>query len=247
MLQTIKDNIRSLVFFTGSIFFRNRDSKVIYYHDLHGADNRRYTDMSTERELFIDHILTIKKRGFTIVTKISNHENEIAIHFDDGFRGVYENRDLFLHYDLRATVFIITSRIGSPKYMSVSEIRELHQLGFSIQSHTDNHHSLTELIHEKVIMEIRKSKGTLGLILSTTIDEISFPRGFFSENIMNACIEEGYTRCYCSIPGRVKLSVGSTGATRRNLVQHSSSFQLAMILMGGNEALSFIYLKRQMK
>ena len=247
MWQNTRDNIRSIILFTGSIVFRNRDSKVIYYHDIHASPNRRYTNMSTKRQLFEKHILTIKERGFRIVTEISKNKNEIAIHFDDGFRGIYENLDLFIQYDVKATVFIITSRIGTPNYLSLQEIRELHHLGFNIQSHTVNHLNLTELEHDKVISEIRKSREILGMILSTTIYEISFPRGFFCENILNACIEEGYTRCYCSIPGRFYSSVMNTGATRRNLVQFSSARQLDMIISGGSELLSFLYLRKQMK
>src|SRR6478736_1314193 len=93
MLTKIKTNIYSLGLLVGRFSFNNRNSKVLYYHDVHKDNDLPETRMSTPMSLFLEHIRIIKKLGFEIVDQITRPNDQVMITFDDGYLGVYKNKE----------------------------------------------------------------------------------------------------------------------------------------------------------
>ena len=56
MLTQIKSLTYSSLLFCGSLYFKDRSSKVVYYHDIHVSEDNKFTDMSTPFSLFKKHI-----------------------------------------------------------------------------------------------------------------------------------------------------------------------------------------------
>lgn len=139
----IKELVRTGMFSVGYLMCHTKKSRVVYYHDVHVGDS--WTKMSTPFELFKLHISAIRKSGFEIVRDINNPKGEIQIAFDDGFRGLLDCMDWLVSQRIYPTIFIPISLIGKEGYLSESEILELHNAGFNIQSHGIRHKNMSAM------------------------------------------------------------------------------------------------------
>jgi hypothetical protein len=86
----------------------------------------------------------------------------ITITFDDGWLTTYTNAfPILREHGLPANVGIYTDAVGWPAYMNESQLRELHDAGWSMVSHTVSHPNLTEVSDAQLLKEIRDSKAWL--------------------------------------------------------------------------------------
>ena len=102
-------NIRILIIRFFALFYSSKKSKVIFYHDIHSS--KKYTDMSTPIDLFVQHINIIKENGFEIVSEITKAHGQIEICFDDGFLGLYHNIELIKRLNIPIHLFVISGFI----------------------------------------------------------------------------------------------------------------------------------------
>lgn len=224
-MNALKKNL----LFLGSLLLHSKDSKIIFYHDV--FDQKQNTDMGTPLELFKQHLTTVEKSGFEIVSQISQTQKQIQITFDDGFRGLWECRKFFYKQNWKPTVFIAVDLIGQDGYLSRNEILELQEQGFIFQSHGWKHQVLTDFHGQDLIHEIAGSKQYLSELLNKEVDELCFPVGFFSEEILKCCSAAGYRKLYSSIPGNYDHPVFPQ-VVRRNLVQFYSAKEVSWVLHG---------------
>lgn len=227
-----------LICFFGAIK-KSKKSKYIFYHDIHS--DVRFTDMSTPVDLFEKHIDIIRENNLEIVNKITKEEGQIAISFDDGWRGLLENIDIINKYQVPVTIFIISSYLGKQNYISENELKDLCVNPLvSIQSHTHTHPKLSSLSEVNLKLELSKSRKILQEICGTEISAICYPKGLFSEETIKRAEGVGYKTQYSSIPGAFYDEVFNN-VKRRSLVQFASKKVFHSILKGGDNFLSFWY------
>ncbi|MHB1196537.1 MAG: polysaccharide deacetylase family protein [Lutibacter sp.] len=232
MLGKFKSTVYSAALLLGKIKYNNRNSKVIYYHDVHKDKDIPETSMSTPISLFLEHIRIIKEEGFEIVETITQPINQIMITFDDGFRGIYKNKLIFNTEMIPLTIFVITKTIGEKHYLKLKELKELEGIGFRIQSHTHSHPDLNLLSESEMELELMTSKKILESFANEPIDEICFPKGLFNNLVLVTANKCGYDKLYSSIPGTF-YEQNPFNIINRNLVQFSSNFDFNCILYGG--------------
>ena len=156
MRKTIK--LFNFLFFI--LFYSNRKSKILFYHDVHNM--KVYSSMSTSLKDFQQHIDLIHENKFEIVKKITNSHNQVQIQFDDGFRGLYDCLPFILKNKIFIELFVITSRIGKEKLLKQKELITLHKTGLiKISSHTHTHQNLSFLNDEVIDSEMITSKKFL--------------------------------------------------------------------------------------
>ena len=227
-----------LICFFGAIK-KSKKSKYIFYHDIHSDVS--FTVMSTPVELFKKHIDIIRENKLEIVNKITKEEGQIAISFDDGWRGLLENIDVINKYQIPVTVFVISSYLGKQNYISERELKDLCSNPLvSIQSHTHTHPELYSLSEDNLKLEFSKSKVILQEICGTEISSVCYPKGLFSEETIKTAEGVGYKNQYSSIPGSFCDEVFKN-VKRRSLVQFASTKVFHSILKGGDNFLSFWY------
>lgn len=209
---------------------RDRQSKVLFYHDVHSEV--LHTDMSTDWSLFLCHIDMIKKLGYKIVTHITKPMNQVMLCFDDGFRGIWDNRLFFFENSIYPTVFIAVDLIGKPGYLSLEEIRDLQTKGFIFQSHGWSHNNMTKLSTEDLRRELKDAKDKLEEITGAEMSAICFPQGYYSDKVLNMSHDAGYNKMYISEPSPY-FAYGVDGVIPRYLVQDVSPIVLRGILNGG--------------
>ncbi|MDP2067937.1 MAG: polysaccharide deacetylase family protein [Lutibacter sp.] len=232
MLGKIKSNLYSAALLLGKIKYNNRNSKVLYYHDVHKDKDVPETMMSTPLSLFTEHIRIIRQQGFEIVDVITQPKNQIMLTFDDGYIGIFKNKDFFFNQGLKPTVFIISNCIGTNTFMNANEIIFLQNKGFRFQSHTHTHPDLNLLSESEMKTEMITSKKILENFVNEPINEICFPKGLFNKLVLVTANEYGYDKLYSSIPGSFNEQ-NPFDIINRNLVQFSSIFDFNCILYGG--------------
>lgn len=232
--------IKNIIIYLWSIISHNNLSKIIFYHDI--SSIVEYTDMATSRAMFERHITTIQHLGFEIVPQITKERKQVMICFDDGFRGIWDNREYFIKNNIKPTIFIAVDLVGKPGYLNEDEIRILSTHGFRFQAHGWSHTNLTKFDDNGLKLELFEAKRRLEEITGADISEICFPQGFYSDRVVALASKSGYKAMYTSDPRPYSKRI-SECLLPRYLVQYASPTQLKAILRGGMDCLYNHYYK----
>ena len=115
----------------------------------------------------------------------------LAVTFDDGYRDNYEHAAPILRsLDLPATFFIVSGFMDTaivapwdrecdptPPWMSWSQVRELHEHGFTIGAHTRTHVDLGVVNGANAQREIHGARQDLEQRLGAPVDLFAYPFG----------------------------------------------------------------------
>lgn len=209
-----------------AVLFRDGRPKVVYYHDI----GTRYTDMGTPADVFWAHMALLRDGD--------------QVCFDDGYRGIWDERERFKLSTVRPTVFIAVDLVGKPGYLTWNEILELQKIGFRFECHTWLHQDLTQFDDQGLRHEVVDSKDELARHLGEVVDEICFPIGYFNDKVLSACRKAGYRKMYVSYPGVIDPTAD---IVPRNLVQNSTVAEFKDVLRGGLLPLQKLYTVKHYK
>lgn len=238
--QIVKTSILGL----GALMYKSRKSKLLYYHDIY--EGQQYTPMGTPLDVFKRHIEAIRDECYQIAPRIMSKEGEVAVLFDDGFRGIYDVRHFFYDEHICPTVFLAVELIGKEGYLTKEEILELQEHGFIFECHCWSHKDLTTFSDKELIRELKDSKDYLSELLGKKVTEICLPIGYFSDHLLEQIRKYGYKEVYSSVPGDYNELVG--GMMRpRHLLQYATPREVRYILRGGNNILKSHYEKQHHK
>lgn len=137
-----------------------------------------------------------------------------AVTFDDGFEDNYTVAyPVLKRYGVRATIFVITSRIGTPGYLTVPEMHEMHASGLvEFQLHTDALHYKTDDGQSAVLAvppdvlaaDLGTARGRLAAFEGQTPDAFAYPFGFYNGAVAAPLAEAGVTAAFTVEPGYVR-------------------------------------------
>lgn len=126
--------------------------------------------------------------------------------FDDGY---ISNFDIVLpllkQTDCTAIFFIITEKIDTPGYLSWSQVRELHNAGMTIGSHSVSHSDMRCLSLAKQREELLLSRLCIEDRLGAAVTSFSFPFGRFNNGLVKLALDAGYHTVCTSQHGVTKL------------------------------------------
>jgi peptidoglycan/xylan/chitin deacetylase (PgdA/CDA1 family) len=131
--------------------------------------------------------------------------NELAITFDDGYRGLREHAFPVLEaHGMRATCFVITDYAGHLNRWDVAyggrrfahlawrDMRAWQGRGIEFASHTATHPRLTRCSSEQVRGELERSRTAIARELGVETPAVSYPFGAFGEREEGLAREAGY-------------------------------------------------------
>lgn len=116
---------------------------------------------------------------FSDLGHIGDYDKPVILTFDDGYDDNYlELYPLLQKYNAKATVFVITGKVGQTHYMTAEQIRELADSGLvSIQSHTVDHYELEDLGEEDTVYQLEQSRLDIARLTGRIPTVLCYPSG----------------------------------------------------------------------
>ena len=132
-------------------------------------------------------------------------ENPVLITFDDGYEDNYKNAyPILKKYGFKGTIFVVSSFLGVyPNYITGDQAREMDADNISIQSHTVDHKSMTDLSDDELRAELVDSKKKIEKELGHEINYMAYPTGTYNLHIANLVKEAGYKAAFTIKYGNV--------------------------------------------
>jgi len=233
----MRETVKNAAMIAQSVLRRDSAPKVVFYHDI----GRRWTHMGTDVKTFVEHMGMLRTLD--------------VVCFDDGFRGIWDYKDLFNRCEparkARKIVFLAVGLVGRPGYLTWEEIRDLQkEQGFEFQCHTWSHQTLAGPWNYEVSEpaggrtdewyrhELVDSKFEIEKHLEREVTAVCPPVGYFSDDVIRRCKEAGYKKVYTSYPG----NLCDDYLQPRCLVQDLSPIVFKAVLNGGMMAFRRRYL-----
>ena len=171
---------------------------ILMYHHVGELPRPENNGLYVSAESFKEQMRYLKEQGYTLINfddlpNIENITKPIIVTFDDG----YENN--LIAYDIleelqdesfnpKATIFVIGSRVGTNRYLSSDQIKEISDSGIiSIQAHTMTHPYLSDKENmDQIVLEkeLKEGKSTLEQITGKEINAIAYPYGSYNEEVI---------------------------------------------------------------
>jgi peptidoglycan/xylan/chitin deacetylase (PgdA/CDA1 family) len=121
-----------------------------------------------------------------------------ALTFDDGSASDYtEAFPALVELGMRATFFIVPTRVGQMGFVTWPQLREMVAAGMEIGSHSLTHPFLHELDRAGLVREFGESKSVLEDRLGTPVHTASLPRGWEPPDLEPVLRDLGY-RAFCT-------------------------------------------------
>lgn len=129
--------------------------------------------------------------------------------FDDGFADYVDHAvPIMSRYGLTASMYIVAGSLrpegvtidwitgldpaDAPPLMTADQIRELHDRGWHIGSHSMVHADLPTLSEAECLADLTESRELLSDLLGTAVSTIAYPFGRHAEHVRRAARKAGY-------------------------------------------------------
>jgi peptidoglycan/xylan/chitin deacetylase (PgdA/CDA1 family) len=152
------------------------------------------------------------------------NEVPVFLTFDDGTEGAYVHASKALEeHRWRGHFLITTNWIGRPGHMSRSQIRELHDRGHVIGSHSCSHpERMAYLDRFELVREWKDSCDVLSDIVGTSVRVASVPGGYYGQNVAFAAADAGIEVLFTSEPtSKSRLLQGCLVLGRYSIQRHT--------------------------
>jgi len=190
---------------------------ILVYHHIRQSDpigSRAERRLTVTVEIFDHQMNYLQENGYQVITfatlancltKTSKlPAKPVIISFDDGWE------DQFLYalprlekYHYSATFFVVTNSVGSPGFLSWSQLRRLLVEGMEIGSHSRSHARLDKINSPGILWDqIHTSKQILESQLGAAVEEFAYPYGSYNATTAAAVRSAGYkTARACCVGG----------------------------------------------
>lgn len=175
----------------------------------HRVGEGEYPTTSVTAEQFESHIALLTGGGFTvmpaeeIVAALRNGsplpEKPVAITFDDAYLSVYtEAWPRLRKASLPFTVFIATQPVdlGTERYMSWDQIREMKAAGVAVGAHTETHNHMVTAGEARNRAELQRSTERYVAELGGKPVLFAYPYGEAGHEVRDLVKEQGYTAAF---------------------------------------------------
>lgn len=126
--------------------------------------------------------------------------------FDDGYLSDYEKAlPLLLKMNCVATFFLITDSVNTDGFLSWAQVRELHNAGMTVGSHTRTHPDMRRLNLSRQKDELLSSRLRIEDELGAAVTNFSFPFGKFNMDLVKLAWDAGYKTVCTSKHGVTRL------------------------------------------
>ena len=172
----------------------------------HRFGDNRYPSTNISMADFRQHLEFLKENNFKVFTlgealslsdKNKLPEKTVVLTVDDGYQSFLENGiPLLREFDYSATLFINTNQFGSGDFLSVKQIKQLHDEGIEIGNHSHSHAHFVNLAPEERLDSFRndllKSQKIFAEKLGIQPQLYAYPYGEYTPEMQEVLKEFGY-------------------------------------------------------
>jgi len=165
---------------------------VLCYHSV--QENPRSYGINLEK--FKEHVEFVSENynvltmteAFERFQKSELSEDTVVFTFDDGLKTALDAADILESHGARGTFYVISGLLGElhegQRVLETSEVKELHDSGHEIGSHTVSHRHLTHYRSKHVGNEVIESKSVLEDLIGEEITSFSYPYGDYNDEVV---------------------------------------------------------------
>jgi peptidoglycan/xylan/chitin deacetylase (PgdA/CDA1 family) len=126
----------------------------------------------------------------------------VALAFDDGNASDFEHAlQTLTRVGRSASFFVLADRIGSPGYLTASQVSKMRAAGMRIGSHGVGHLDWRTLPDDQLEIELTGSRKMLEEILGAPVLEAACPFGSYDRRVLRGLKAAGYRKVYNSDGG----------------------------------------------
>jgi len=184
-----------------------------------------------------DELLSTAQNNHQSITRIDHWyetgQGQIALSFDDGHVSDYEMvlPRLQAHH-ATATFFITPNFIGQAGYLSWYQVKQLHEAGMEIGSHSLSHPYSTTLSADQLLNEMQHSKDLIEQHIGADVKSFAYPYGDYSCQTHQVVRSAGYRYICTSKPGLCRMNSQIMG---RNSIHSNTPIQAIGELLNPSE------------
>lgn len=108
---------------------------------------------------------------------------------------------LLVKAGLKAAFFIPSDRIGTPGYVTESDVRDLHEAGMEIGSHGCAHLNWLATSDADIASDVTQSVERLARIIAAPVRSVAIPFGHCDRRVLGVLRQLGIGRVYSSFRG----------------------------------------------
>jgi peptidoglycan/xylan/chitin deacetylase (PgdA/CDA1 family) len=167
----------------------------------HDVTNETYPISGFQKRGALQYTLT-ELQFRTLVKHSLSLSSEVVFSFDDGGSSFYNIvAPILEEYNQRGLFFISTKYVGTNGFVSEAQIKELHERGHIIASHSHSHpRDISKLTLDEIVNEWTTSKTILENIIGEDVKVASIPGGAVSSAVLRGLKQAGYEDVYTSEP-----------------------------------------------
>lgn len=175
-------------------------------YDKSGFSGKNAAEYKLLKNEFEEHITAIKSSlKSPVITKISEITGSIPpvlFTFDDGGSSAYDIIAPMLESNgWRGLFFIPSNYIDADSFLSREQIKDLHERGHVIGSHSSSHPlKITDCTKDQLLSEWADSISALSEIIGQSVTVASIPGGFYSRAVAEAAVASGIKYLFTSEP-----------------------------------------------
>jgi peptidoglycan/xylan/chitin deacetylase (PgdA/CDA1 family) len=194
---------------------REKSVPILMYHAI-GESNGYYPSLYVRESELADHLDALMGQGYHTITmaELTAHwvlgvplpSKPVVLTFDDGYRDAYTAAfPLLKERGMCAVFYIDTQKIDKDYGLLAEMIKEMHEAGMEIGSHTVHHHDLTILKLGMLKEELADSKTTLEELCGGEIISFCYPAGRNNAEVREAVAAAGYQNATTTQGGRAAM------------------------------------------
>ncbi len=223
------------------------------YHDIVESENWKSSGFAgsdadiykLDRNVFAAHLERLKINNIspkTVFEAINQpNQSDVLMTFDDGGESAYTDAaELLEKFNWRGHFFVATDFIDSATFLKRKQIRELHNRGHIIGSHSASHPTrMANCTRSQMINEWQESVKKLSDIIGDSVTVASVPGGYYSTDVAKTASECGIKFLFNSEPTTQLFVVDKCKVLGRYTIQQSLTIQQFDKLSQGDSLYQF--------
>ncbi|MGF7079622.1 polysaccharide deacetylase family protein [Mucilaginibacter sp. UYCu711] len=188
------------------VMMARKQVPVLAYHqirDWKATDSKSAKDYIVPIAVFKQQIQMLADSGYHtispdqlynyLLTGMKLPSNPIVITFDDGdLDGFTIGRTELNKHGFKGVYFIMTVAIGRPHYMNTAQIKQLVNEGYTIGSHTWDHHNFKKFLGKDWEIQLERPTKKLEEITGKKVNYFAYPFGLWNEKGFPELKKRGY-------------------------------------------------------